>query len=76
MTVPLIARVRAARRRPPDPDAMTLTEHLGELRRRLIIAVVAFVVAATVAAVFYNRLLSILQHPYCQVRPARTAPST
>jgi sec-independent protein translocase protein TatC len=69
MTVPLIARVRAARRDRPSPDAMTLTEHLGELRRRLIAAVVAFVLAAAVSAVFYNWFLSVLQHPYCQVRP-------
>jgi sec-independent protein translocase protein TatC len=48
---------------------MTLAEHLAELRRRLIVAVVAFAAAATVAAVFYNRLLSILQHPYCQASP-------
>ena len=25
--------------------------------------------AAAVSAVFYNRILSVLQHPYCQVRP-------
>jgi sec-independent protein translocase protein TatC len=53
----------------PTPDAMTLTEHLGELRRRIIIATVAFVLAGAFAAVFYNQLLSILQHPYCQVHP-------
>lgn len=48
---------------------MTLTEHIGELRRRLIIAVVAFVVAAAVAAVFYQGMLDVLQHPYCHVNP-------
>ena len=46
---------------------MTLGEHLGELRRRLIVSVCAFVVAATVAAVFYNWFLGVLQHPYCQI---------
>jgi sec-independent protein translocase protein TatC len=46
---------------------MTLTEHLGELRRRLIISVIAFVVAATVAAIFYNKFLHLLQEPYCRV---------
>lgn len=46
---------------------MTLGEHLGELRRRLIVAVVAFVVAACVAAVFYNVMFTLLRHPYCQI---------
>jgi sec-independent protein translocase protein TatC len=49
---------------------MTLSEHLGEARRRIIIAAVAFAVAATVSVFFYNRMLSFLLHPYCQVAPA------
>lgn len=49
------------------PDAMTLAEHLAELRRRLIVSICAFVVAAALAAVFYNWFLGVLQHPYCQV---------
>jgi sec-independent protein translocase protein TatC len=69
MTIPLIDRARAARRARPRPDAMTLTEHLAELRRRLIVAVVAFVVAACVAAALYNWMLGVLQHPYCQASP-------
>ncbi len=62
-------RLLSARKDRPTPDAMTLSEHLGELRRRLMVAVLAFVVAAVVAAVFYNNLLSLLQHPYCHVHP-------
>ena len=46
---------------------MTVGEHLAELRRRLIVAVVAFVVAGCVAAVFYNAILTLLRHPYCQI---------
>lgn len=46
---------------------MTIGEHFGELRRRLLIAVIAFVVAACIAAVFYNWQLSLLRHPYCQI---------
>lgn len=57
------------RRSRPSPDAMTLSEHLGELRRRLVVALLAFVVAASLAAVFYNQMLSVLQHPYCTVSP-------
>lgn len=48
---------------------MTLAEHLGELRHRLIVSVLAFAVTATVAAIFYNRLLIFLQHPYCEANP-------
>ncbi len=57
-----------SRRERPSPDAMTLAEHLAELRRRLIVSVVAFVVAATVAAVFYNWMLDVLRQPYCEAR--------
>lgn len=48
---------------------MTLTEHLTELRRRLVVAVVAFAVAATVCFVLYRHILSFLQAPYCHVTP-------
>ncbi len=53
----------------PAPDAMTLTEHLTELRRRVLVSVTAFVVGATVAFLAYNWILGILKHPYCQVAP-------
>ena len=45
MTLPFTAK----RKNRPSPDNMTLGEHLGELRRRVIICVIAFAVAATVA---------------------------
>ncbi len=69
MTVPLIDRARAARRGRPTPDAMTLTEHLAELRRRLIVSVLAFVVGSTVSVFLYGWMLSVLQHPYCRASP-------
>ena len=40
---------------------MTLVEHLTELRRRVIICAVAFVVAATVAFLLYNHILSFFE---------------
>ena len=49
----------------PVPDAMTLTEHLTELRGRVIISVAAFLVMATFAFVEYNWILGVLKHPYC-----------
>lgn len=48
---------------------MTLTEHLGELRRRLIVCVVAFAVATVVAYVFYPSILRFFEHPYCATLP-------
>jgi sec-independent protein translocase protein TatC len=61
LTLPHIRRQR------PSPQAMTLAEHLGELRRRLVIAVLSFVVAAVVAFVVYPQILDLLKAPYCQV---------
>ncbi len=51
----------------PSPDNMTLGEHLGELRRRVIICVIAFVVAATIAVFAYEPILHFLLHPLCSV---------
>jgi sec-independent protein translocase protein TatC len=53
----------------PTPDAMTLAEHLGELRRRLVTSVVAFLAGATIAFVAYPQILHWLQQPYCRVSP-------
>jgi sec-independent protein translocase protein TatC len=58
-----------ARRNRPSPDAMTLTEHLAELRRRLIVSVLAFVVAAGFSVFFYDWMLNILREPYCRATP-------
>ncbi|MBV8462914.1 MAG: twin-arginine translocase subunit TatC, partial [Acidimicrobiales bacterium] len=57
----------------PSPNAMTLAEHLGELRRRVIVGAIAFVVAGTVAFLFYNHILGWLKAPYCQVAPHNCA---
>jgi sec-independent protein translocase protein TatC len=72
MAMPLSERVSAWRRPRPHPDAMTIGEHLSELRRRLVIAVLAFVLMACVAAIFYNWELSLLRHPYCAIHSAST----
>jgi sec-independent protein translocase protein TatC len=45
---------------------MTLGEHLGELRRRLIVCVVAFVVMAIVTYLLYPQILTFFRHPYCE----------
>jgi sec-independent protein translocase protein TatC len=50
----------------PD-DRMTLTEHLGELRSRLIKSLLAITVGALVMFVFYDPILNVLAHPYFDV---------
>lgn len=63
-----MTRRRGAR---PDPDAMTLVEHLGELRRRLIVCILFFAVAVVAAYLLYGHILGFLQHPYCVLQPKR-----
>jgi sec-independent protein translocase protein TatC len=48
---------------------MTLVEHLGELRRRLIICGAGFAAGAILTYVVYNPLLNFLIHPYCTTLP-------
>jgi sec-independent protein translocase protein TatC len=54
---------------PPDEDAedqgaaMTLVEHLEELRRRLFISILAVVVGAVVAFIFWQPILGFLLTP-------------
>ena len=52
-----------------SPDAMTLTGHLMELRRRVIVCVIALTVTGTLGFIFYPHLLSFMQHPYCVAYP-------
>jgi sec-independent protein translocase protein TatC len=49
---------------PDGPVAMTLAEHLGELRRRMLISVAALVGATIVAWFFYNRAVNFMIAPY------------
>ncbi len=55
------------RKNRPSPDNMTLGEHLGELRRRVIICVIALLVGATIAVFAYEPILNFLLHPLCSV---------
>lgn len=53
---------------PSDATAMTLVEHLTELRTRLFIASAAIAVGALIAFVLYDQILDFLVHPYCEIR--------
>jgi len=46
---------------------MPLVAHLSELRRRLIISVLALLIGAIIGFILYNRILSILLRPYTEV---------
>jgi sec-independent protein translocase protein TatC len=54
----------------PTPDSMTLGEHLGELRRRLMISLIAFLIATIVAVIAYEPILHFLIRPLCNVDAA------
>jgi sec-independent protein translocase protein TatC len=60
----LLGRVR--RERPPDGGAMTLAEHIAELRRRVIVSLVAVAVGAAMGWVLYHPLFEFLRYPYCR----------
>ena len=47
------------------PGTMTLVEHLGELRRRLLICILAVAVATVAAWFFYDQLVGFMRTPYC-----------
>jgi sec-independent protein translocase protein TatC len=46
---------------------MTLAEHLYELRNRVIISVVAVILASIVAYIFHSDILDFIKHPYCSL---------
>ena len=58
------------RRVAPEPEAMSLAEHLGELRRRLVKAFAAIAVGAVVGFLLYAPVLELLVQPYCDVKQA------
>src|SRR5690349_9238678 len=46
---------------------MTLTEHLQELRRRILISAVAIVAGTILAFAFHHALLHVITRPYCDL---------
>ncbi len=67
----------AEREAPPSPEGevtMTIWEHLGELRMRLIRASIALLVTTIVAWAFRVRILAWLEHPYENAWRSRQLP--
>jgi len=50
---------------------MSLLDHLAELRRRVMISTIAVGLGAVVGFLLYNRVLSFLQAPYCDLKEER-----
>lgn len=60
-----IGRLKIGRDKPKDPEGrMTLTEHLAELRSRLLKAVIAIILGMVVAWIFYEPLFHLLYDPF------------
>jgi sec-independent protein translocase protein TatC len=57
--------VRSQRRANPE-GRMPLFDHLRELRNRVVKIALAVIAGAIVGWVFYNRIWTFLQRPYCQ----------
>jgi sec-independent protein translocase protein TatC len=52
-------------RRKQQPDTMTVVEHLTELRRRLIISVIAVALGAVAGWFLYRPVFNLLTNPFC-----------
>jgi sec-independent protein translocase protein TatC len=66
-----VAKRRFRKERDPE-GRMSLTEHLGELRRRLMVSIVAVVVAATLVFVFAPSIIHWLIQFYNDAAPKGT----
>ena len=56
----------------PELDRMTLVEHLGELRSRLVKSVLALVLGSIVGFLLSNRALNFLVDPYCEAQKGKS----
>lgn len=62
------------RRRRAEPGAMTVVEHLDELRARLIASLAAFLVLSVIAFFFYDPIFTFLRRPLCSLDPQQLGP--
>lgn len=71
----LAAPFRQRRKFRASGSPMGLVDHLAELRRRLLVAVVATTLGGIAVFVLFSHLLGFLLTPYCHAVP-RVAPAT
>lgn len=62
------------RKRAARTQAMTIMEHLRELRTRLIISTIAFVIVSIVAFIFYEPIFDFLLKPLCKLGADKLGP--
>lgn len=62
------------RRRKNKAAAMTVIEHLDELRSRLIKSLVAFLTISVVAFIFFKPISNLLLEPLCDLDPGKLGP--
>lgn len=67
-------RFRLRKGREPRPATMPVVEHLTELRRRIVICIVSFVVLSVVLYVFFVPIMQFLLRPLCSIDPERLGP--
>lgn len=60
-------RLRFRRKKASKRSTMTMMEHLGELRRRLIVSMVAFLLISVVAFIFFEPIQQFIRQPLCEV---------
>ena len=72
MKLPSRRRSERPNMKTPD-DVMTLTEHLGELRVRIIRSALAVTLGAIVIVAFYDQVLDFLTQPYLDLCRSRGA---
>jgi sec-independent protein translocase protein TatC len=70
MRLPFRRRSERPSMKTPD-DVMTLTEHLGELRVRIIRSALAVTLGAIVIVAFYDQVLAFLTKPYIDLCKSR-----
>jgi sec-independent protein translocase protein TatC len=69
--VALTSALRRLRRSQRNPEGrMSVLDHLRELRRRLVLALLFVIAGAILGWFFYGHILDVLRHPYCSV-PAK-----
>lgn len=66
-------RLRLRRTKSVD-DSMTMMEHLGELRRRLIISIAVFGAVSIAAFILYDPIFDFLLEPLCSLPPEKLGP--
>ncbi len=72
MRIPFTGRPKRTKIKTPD-ESMTLTEHLAELRTRIVRILLAVVLGIIVIMAFYDHVLNFLLDPYvdlCKSKPA------